>query len=606
MIDFRYHLVSIVSIFLALAVGIVLGAGPLKGELGDTLNKEVAGLRQDKADLNKQLRRPGRLRGARRLHRRDQPDHARRRAPGPPGRARRAPRRGCRGVRGDRRHPALVRRGRGVDDLGVSEDWVTSDEATAASRDAAVTAAARPRPGSTSPTAGRWPRATCCSPACSPCRPTTRRRRSPPATAQKALDALASADLIKIDTEGFELADLVVVVSGVTTQGDGDARQQAAERWVDLVIALDTRSSGSLVAAEATTAGNGVSVIETVRNDATATKGVSTVDNAGGAMGQASVVHALKEQAAGDVGQYGLAPRGRRTLRTHPGVVSRVATLAAGALAAAGSVRRAPRAHGSGALAALAAHQPRRRPGHPARGAGLRRRRRTGRRHERAGRGGRGAGLRGLRSPRRPRRRRRQQGAQGATSGPPRTGRVTTGLVKIVGIGATGLVAAALADRGPRRRAGPRHPRRWCRGRRRREPGQPARPAPGPGPQGHRCSASLPLLLGRGAARPARPPPRRVPRSACSAPTSRARRCSATPAPTPPGRSSAPRCWAHRPPRPGGRARRARRADPGLREGLVHPGHRVDPRACASSTPGAGRHDDAVDASPPASRGPPG
>ena len=55
MIDFRYHLVSIVSIFLALAVGIVLGAGPLKGELGNTLNKEVAGLRKDKIDLNKQL-----------------------------------------------------------------------------------------------------------------------------------------------------------------------------------------------------------------------------------------------------------------------------------------------------------------------------------------------------------------------------------------------------------------------------------------------------------------------------------------------------------------------------------------------------------------------
>ena len=31
MIDFRYHLVSIVSIFLALAVGIVLGAGPAQG-----------------------------------------------------------------------------------------------------------------------------------------------------------------------------------------------------------------------------------------------------------------------------------------------------------------------------------------------------------------------------------------------------------------------------------------------------------------------------------------------------------------------------------------------------------------------------------------------
>ena len=41
MIDFRYHLVSIVSIFLALAVGIVLGAGPLQGQIGDTLTAEI-------------------------------------------------------------------------------------------------------------------------------------------------------------------------------------------------------------------------------------------------------------------------------------------------------------------------------------------------------------------------------------------------------------------------------------------------------------------------------------------------------------------------------------------------------------------------------------
>src|SRR5690349_19657271 len=56
MIDFRYHVVSIVSIFLALAVGIVLGAGPLQGRIGDTLSKEVSALRKDKANLNGQLR----------------------------------------------------------------------------------------------------------------------------------------------------------------------------------------------------------------------------------------------------------------------------------------------------------------------------------------------------------------------------------------------------------------------------------------------------------------------------------------------------------------------------------------------------------------------
>ena len=53
MIDFRYHLVSLVAVFLALSVGIVLGAGPLKGKIdsgvSSTLTNEVAALRADKA-----------------------------------------------------------------------------------------------------------------------------------------------------------------------------------------------------------------------------------------------------------------------------------------------------------------------------------------------------------------------------------------------------------------------------------------------------------------------------------------------------------------------------------------------------------------------------
>jgi len=51
-IDFRYHLVSIISIFLALAVGIVLGAGPLQSNLGDQLSDQVSSLRTEKQALN--------------------------------------------------------------------------------------------------------------------------------------------------------------------------------------------------------------------------------------------------------------------------------------------------------------------------------------------------------------------------------------------------------------------------------------------------------------------------------------------------------------------------------------------------------------------------
>ncbi len=51
MIDFRYHLVSLVSVFLALAVGIVLGAGPLKEPIGESLQSQVDALRADRDDL---------------------------------------------------------------------------------------------------------------------------------------------------------------------------------------------------------------------------------------------------------------------------------------------------------------------------------------------------------------------------------------------------------------------------------------------------------------------------------------------------------------------------------------------------------------------------
>ena len=48
MIDFRYHLVSIISVFLALAVGIVVGTTALNGVIVDDLRQRVDGLAADK------------------------------------------------------------------------------------------------------------------------------------------------------------------------------------------------------------------------------------------------------------------------------------------------------------------------------------------------------------------------------------------------------------------------------------------------------------------------------------------------------------------------------------------------------------------------------
>lgn len=55
MIDFRYHIVSLISVFLALAVGIVLGAGPLRDSIADELTGQVDQLRADKETLRTEL-----------------------------------------------------------------------------------------------------------------------------------------------------------------------------------------------------------------------------------------------------------------------------------------------------------------------------------------------------------------------------------------------------------------------------------------------------------------------------------------------------------------------------------------------------------------------
>jgi len=55
-ISFRYHIVSIVSVFLALAIGIALGGGPLKGEVDNTLVDQVKMDRSVKSDLRGQIR----------------------------------------------------------------------------------------------------------------------------------------------------------------------------------------------------------------------------------------------------------------------------------------------------------------------------------------------------------------------------------------------------------------------------------------------------------------------------------------------------------------------------------------------------------------------
>ena len=55
MIDFRYHIVSIVAIFMALAVGIVLGSGPLKDDISGFLEDRTQQLAEEKVGLQSEV-----------------------------------------------------------------------------------------------------------------------------------------------------------------------------------------------------------------------------------------------------------------------------------------------------------------------------------------------------------------------------------------------------------------------------------------------------------------------------------------------------------------------------------------------------------------------
>ncbi|MFW6203575.1 MAG: copper transporter, partial [Actinomycetota bacterium] len=56
MIDFRYHLVSIIAVFFALAVGIVLGAGPLGERVDENLPEQLAEMREANQQYQDEIR----------------------------------------------------------------------------------------------------------------------------------------------------------------------------------------------------------------------------------------------------------------------------------------------------------------------------------------------------------------------------------------------------------------------------------------------------------------------------------------------------------------------------------------------------------------------
>jgi hypothetical protein len=304
-IDFRYHLVSLIAVFLAVALGIVIGTTQLNGPLTDNLQGQVTALQADKRSLEDQTQLlQTQLADVGRFEEAVGPTLVENTLAG--------------------RSVVLVVASEGVGTeavegltalLGSAGATVTGtirltdaygEPSTAATLESYLTGpgvpatVTRPQaddagelvasllaqvlmvPGEGSPDAGVAPSTTDTS---------------------TVLAGLEELEVLGQDTSSVSPANFAVVLTAGAVNGqDADARTAAL---VQLAAALDDEGSGAVVAGDLASAGDG-GLVTAVRAEQGTTSAVSTVDNLTTAAGQISTVLALAAESRGTSGEYGV------------------------------------------------------------------------------------------------------------------------------------------------------------------------------------------------------------------------------------------------------------------------------------------------------------
>ena len=303
-VDFRYHLVSIVAVFLALAVGIVVGTAALNGPVVDGLRGDIDRLTEDNRTLEDRVEGlqaqvgasdaaaaqlvPRLVDGALA----EQPVLLVTTEDAPAELAERlvpvlaaagasvTGRLDVRPALGDQQSRQLV------EDLvaQVLPAQVELPDGSPVERAAAELAAAL----STGPDAAQVEEE----------------------EAQAVVSAFQEADLVSFDSaapdDALTSATLVVVLTGPGSGREPSIEQtQQLEALLSLAQAFDDRSQGVFVAGPAAEPGG---LVAALRAQSTTSGDVSSVDGVDRGLGSVGLVAALAEQRSGGVGQYGGGP----------------------------------------------------------------------------------------------------------------------------------------------------------------------------------------------------------------------------------------------------------------------------------------------------------
>jgi hypothetical protein len=122
------------------------------------------------------------------------------------------------------------------------------------------------------------------------------------AAISSVLAGLSALKVLTAQGDSVAPADYAVVLTAGTFTGSDAADRNAT--LTDLVSALDSAGSGAIVAGDAGSAGD-TGLVGVIRADPTLSAAISTVDNAATAAGRISTVLALDSERDGTSGKYG-------------------------------------------------------------------------------------------------------------------------------------------------------------------------------------------------------------------------------------------------------------------------------------------------------------
>lgn len=293
MISFRYHIVSIVAIFLAFALGIVVGTAALNGAVTDNLRDQVNSLRDQRDSLRTDVsgleKKVADQNGFATLYGASITTGA---LSGKTVAVIQTPGASSEAVDGVVAQVAAAG-GRVTGQIEITADYL--DPARGVDIRALATGPAHPVGLQLPPTddAGALGGALLAYVLVS----------SPTADdVNQVLAGFATLQMVKVKGDTVTSADLAIVVTG----GAADEQGPAVAMLVALASALDNQGDGAVVAGDTASAGQG-GTIAAVRDDASASRSISTVDDADTAIGRLTVILALAQQAKGGAGQYGTA-----------------------------------------------------------------------------------------------------------------------------------------------------------------------------------------------------------------------------------------------------------------------------------------------------------